>query len=129
MDHLRLRSPQRGVSRSTRHTAGCQSSARIFIEAIITFILVFVIVSVATDDRVPAAIAPVAVGFALAAAVFIGGPVTGGSVNPARALGPMLVSLDRLELSPIYIIAPIVGGVLAALLYDKFISDAEEPEE
>lgn len=100
-----------------------------FIEAIITFILVFVIVSVATDDRVPAAIAPVAVGFALAAAVFIGGPVTGGSVNPARALGPMLVSLDRLELSPIYIIAPIVGGVLAALLYDKFISDAEEPEE
>ncbi len=100
-----------------------------FIEAIITFILVFVIVSVATDDRVPAAIAPVAVGFALAAAVFIGGPVTGGSVNPARALGPMIVSLDRLALAPIYIIAPIVGGVLAALLYDKFISDAEEPEE
>src|SRR3712207_6301336 len=49
-----------------------------------TFILVFVVISVATDERAPAAIAPIAVGFALAVGVFIAGPVTGGAVNPAR---------------------------------------------
>lgn len=67
------------------------------VEALITFILVFVVISVATDERVPAPVAPVAVGFALAAGVFVGGPVTGGSVNPARALGPIIVAWERTE--------------------------------
>src|SRR5918997_1221972 len=48
-----------------------------FVEAAITFILVFVVISVATDDRVANTVAPVAVGFALAVAVFVGGPATG----------------------------------------------------
>src|SRR5829696_6793715 len=52
------------------------------VEILITFILVFVVMAVATDQRAPAAIAPIAVGFALAVGVFIAGPVTGGSVNP-----------------------------------------------
>ncbi|HSK83843.1 MAG TPA: aquaporin [Rubrobacter sp.] len=62
------------------------------VEIFITFILVFVVMAVATDERAPAAIAPIAVGFALAVGVFIAGPVTGGSVNPARSLGPMIVT-------------------------------------
>src|SRR5215218_1878243 len=49
------------------------------VEILITFILVFVVMAVATDQRAPAAIAPIAVGFALAVGVFIAGPVTGGS--------------------------------------------------
>src|SRR5215207_2204060 len=49
------------------------------IEILITFILMFVVISVATDERAPAAIAPLAVGFALAVGVFIAGPVTGGA--------------------------------------------------
>jgi hypothetical protein len=64
----------------------------LIVEILITFILVFVVMAVATDQRAPAAIAPIAVGFALAVGVFIAGPVTGGSVNPARSLGPMLVA-------------------------------------
>jgi len=98
------------------------------VEALITFILVFVVISVATDERVPGPVAPVAVGFALAAGVFIGGPVTGGSVNPARALGPIIVGWENWGTAPLYILAPIVGGVLAALLYDRFISEADAPE-
>jgi glycerol uptake facilitator-like aquaporin len=63
------------------------------VEALITFVLVFVVVLVASNPRVPSAqIAAIAVGFALAAAVFVGGPLTGGGVNPARALGPMIVA-------------------------------------
>jgi MIP family channel proteins len=88
------------------------------LEILITFILVFVVVSVATDGRAPAAIAPIAVGFALAVGVFIAGPVTGGAVNPVRALGPMLVAGDLTSVW-LYILGPIIGGVLAAFLYDR----------
>ena len=88
------------------------------LEILITFVLVFVVVSVASDERAPAAIAPIAVGFALAVGVFIAGPVTGGAVNPARALGPMLVTVDFTSVW-LYVLGPIIGGVLAALLYDR----------
>ncbi len=88
------------------------------LEILITFILVFVVVSVATDSRAPAAIAPIAVGLALAVGVFIAGPVTGGAVNPVRALGPMLVAGDLTSVW-LYILGPIIGGVLAALLYER----------
>jgi glycerol uptake facilitator-like aquaporin len=78
------------------------------VEILITFILVFVVMAVATDDRAPAAIAPIAVGFALAVGVFIAGPVTGGSVNPARSLGPMIVAGDLTSFW-LYILGPIIG--------------------
>lgn len=97
------------------------------VEILITFILVFVIISVATDERVPAAVAPFAVGFALAAGVFIAGPVTGGAVNPVRALGPMILAGDFTAVW-VYIVGPIVGGTLAAVLYDRFVSEADPPE-
>jgi len=96
------------------------------VEILITFILVFVVIAVATDDRAPAAIAPIAVGFALAVGVFIAGPVTGGAVNPVRALGPMLVAGD-LTSAWLYILGPIIGGVLAALLYQRFLAQTEAP--
>lgn len=96
------------------------------LEILITFVLVFVVISVATDDRAPAPIAPIAVGFALAVGVFIAGPVTGGAVNPVRALGPMLVAGD-LTSAWLYILGPIIGGVLAAFLYDRTMAQAEAP--
>ena len=96
------------------------------VEILITFILVFVVMAVATDQRAPAAIAPIAVGFALAIGVFIAGPVTGGSVNPARSLGPMIVAGD-LSSVWLYILGPIIGGVLGALLYDRTMAQTEGP--
>src|ERR687898_95969 len=96
------------------------------LEILITFILVFVVVSVATDGRAPAAIAPIAVGFALAVGVFIAGPVTGGAVNPARSVGPMLVAGDLTSVW-LYVLRPIVGGVLGALLYERTMAQTEGP--
>jgi MIP family channel proteins len=98
----------------------------LIVEILITFILVFVVMAVATDQRAPAAIAPIAVGFALAVGVFIAGPVTGGSVNPARSLGPMIVAGDLTSFW-LYILGPIIGGVLAALLYDRTLAQTEGP--
>ena len=97
------------------------------VEVLVTFILVFVVISVATDDRAPAGVAPLAVGFALACGVLIAGPVTGGSLNPARTLGPMIVAGQFTALW-VYIVGPIVGAVLAALLYDRFASQSDATE-
>lgn len=96
------------------------------IEMLITFLLVFVVVAVATDDRVPSPLAAPSIGFALIAAVLIGGGSTGGAVNPDRALGPALMSgtFDSLWL---YLSAPFLGGVLAALLYANVAARAEPP--
>src|SRR5688500_20067386 len=90
------------------------------VEILITFILVFVVMAVATDQRAPAAIAPIAVGFALAVGVFIAGPVTGGSVNPARSLGPMIVAGDATSVW-LHALGPVSGGALGALAYDRFM--------
>jgi glycerol uptake facilitator-like aquaporin len=73
------------LSEDIIRSAARRGTQAFLVEALITFILVFVVISVATDERAPAAIAPIAVGFALAVGVFIAGPVTGGVVNPARA--------------------------------------------
>ncbi len=96
-------------------------------ELLVTFVLVLVVVSVATDERAESTIAPVAVGAALAAAIFVAGPLTGGAVNPARALGPNLLAG---QLAPLwlYLVAPVLGGVLAALVYDRLLSRGAPPE-
>lgn len=102
------------------------SGQAFIVEILITFILVFIIIAVATDERAEGPAVPFAVGLALAAGVFIGGPISGGAVNPARALGPMLVAGD-LSSFWLYILGPLIGGVLAAVLYDRFLGHAEAP--
>lgn len=112
---------------ATAPAAGVSVGRAFACEAIVTFILVLVVVSVATDARSPAAAAAPAVGAALAAAVLVGGPLSGGAVNPARAFGPMLVAGRFPDGWWLYALAPVLGGVLAALLYDRFIKEAEKP--
>ena len=106
--------------------AGTGSGRALLVEAVITFLLVFVVCSVATDERVPKAAAPLAVGAALAAAVLVGIPVTGGAVNPARAFGPFLVT-GWFPMAWLYLVGPVVGGVLGAVVYDKVVRKADAP--
>lgn len=104
------------------------SNVRAFaVELLVTFVLVLVVIAVATDERAEGAVAPVAVGFALAAGVFVAGPLTGGAVNPARAFGPGLLAGQWAPLW-IYLLAPTIGGVLAAVLYDRVLAAGEPPE-
>jgi MIP family channel proteins len=109
---------------ATFPTEGVGDIRALLAEILVTFILVFVIISVATDERAPAGVAPLAVGFALACGVFIAGPITGGSLNPARTLGPMIVA-GQFTAVWVYIVGPIIGAVLAAVLYDRFVSQAD----
>jgi aquaporin NIP len=86
-------------------------------ELVLTFFLLFVIVAVATGERPePAVTAGLAVGGTIAMASLAGGPVSGASLNPARSLGPALVSGELGSLW-VYLTAPPVGGVLGAFAY------------
>jgi MIP family channel proteins len=89
-------------------------------EAVVTFVLVLVVVAAATDSRVPRGIAAIAIGAALAVAIVIAGPISGAGVNPARAIGPMILTGQFTDWWA-YLAAPLAGGAIAVALYDRFL--------
>jgi aquaporin NIP len=95
--------------------AGSQAQAFLW-EAVLTFFLMFVIMSVATDTRAVGEAAAIAVGGTVGLDAMFGGPVTGASMNPARSLGPALVSGD-LHALWVYLVAPLVGAAVGAFAY------------
>lgn len=88
----------------------------VIMEAVMTFFLVLVIFGTAVDPRGPKAIAPLAIGLTITMDILAGGRITGAAMNPARAFGPELVQQDFTNWW-IYWVGPIVGGLIAALLY------------
>ncbi len=95
-------------------------------EAIATFFLVFVVFGTAVDPAAPK-VGGFAIGLTVAADILAIGPLTGGSMNPARSFGPAAVS-GVLEGQSIYWLGPIIGGVAAALLYDGlFLRRGRDP--
>jgi MIP family channel proteins len=98
------------------------------LEAIATFLLVFVVFGTAVDPKAPR-VGGFAIGLTVTANILAIGPLTGASMNPARSFGPALVS-GIFEGQFIYWTAPIVGSIVAALLYDTlFIRREREPVE
>ena len=85
-------------------------------EAILTALLMFVIMAVATDTRAVGAAAAIAIGGTVGLDALFGGPVTGASMNPARSLGPALASGVWTDFW-VYIIGPVVGAALGAFAY------------
>jgi len=92
-------------------------------EAIATFLLVAVVVAVAADARMPPGAAAVAIGSALAAAIAISGPLTGAGINPARAIGPMIVA-GRFTGWWAYLAGPVLGGAAAVAVYEHLLRPA-----
>ena len=88
----------------------------IFCEAIATFFLVFVVFATAVDSAAPK-VGGFAIGLMMAGGMLAIGSRTGASMNPARSFGPAIAS-GVLEGQIVYWAGPIIGGVLAALLYD-----------
>jgi len=92
-------------------------------ELIGTGLLVFAILGI-VDRRSPGELAGVVIGSAVVAIIMVVGPVTGASLNPARAFGPELVTAIAggpthwVQYVPVYFLPGLVGGVLAALIYD-----------
>jgi aquaporin NIP len=86
-------------------------------ELVLTFILMFVIMAVATDDRAVGQAAAIAIGGTVLLDAMFGGPISGASMNPARSLGPAIASgtFDHLW---VYMAGPVAGAVLGALGYE-----------
>ena len=87
------------------------------VEWLLSFALMFVIMAVATDDRVADGFAPLAVGLTVGFCALMAGPLTGASMNPARSLGPALVA-GFWGAQWLYWLAPITGMLTAARVYD-----------
>ena len=75
-----------------------------------------VVMAVATDTRAVGEAAALAVGGTVGLCALVGGPISGASMNPARSLGPALVSGD-LDSLWIYLLAPLLGASLGALAH------------
>ena len=86
------------------------------LEVLLTAVLMFVIVSVATDTRAVGETAAIAIGATVGSDALWGGPISGASMNPARSIGPVLVAGIGTE-QWIYIFAPIVGAIIGGFLY------------
>jgi aquaporin NIP len=85
-------------------------------EAVLTAFLMFVIMAVATDTRAVGAGAAIAIGGTVGLDALFGGPITGASMNPARSIGPALVTGELQDIW-LYIAAPVLGAAAGALAY------------
>ncbi|MGX7264085.1 MIP family channel protein [Enterococcus crotali] len=95
------------------------------IEIILTFIFVLVIMTVTSAKKGNAKLAGVVIGLTLTMIHLVGIPLTGTSVNPARSLAPAIfVGGDALAQVWVFIVAPLIGGLLAALVA-KYLLDTE----
>lgn len=95
------------------------------IELILTFIFILVILTVTSRTKGNAKLAGVVIGLTLTLIHLVGIPLTGTSVNPARSLAPALFAGgESLAQLWVFIVAPIVGGLLAALV-SKALLDTE----
>jgi aquaporin Z len=93
-----------------------QLSQGILIEAVLTFFLVSAVFGTCVNSEAPK-VGGFAVGLVLLFDIIVGGPLTGAAMNPARAFGPALVSGTWVA-HAVYWVGPILGGVLAALLWE-----------
>jgi MIP family channel proteins len=112
---LALRASLGDVPLGMTRPAGSDAQAFVW-EAVLTFFLMLVIVAVATDTRAVGQAAAIAIGGTVALGALVGGPVSGASMNPARSIGPAVVSGDLTGLW-IYLLAPPLGAIVAAIVY------------
>ncbi|SEK58287.1 MIP/aquaporin family protein [Nonomuraea pusilla] len=92
-------------------------------EALGTFLLLLTIMALAVDRRAPTGWAGLMIGLAVAGEIFVLGPLTNGSVNPARTFGPYLANALFGGSTPwaqlgVYIAGPVIGAVVAVVVYD-----------
>jgi aquaporin NIP len=96
-------------------------------EFVLTALLMFVIMGVATDDRAEGTMAGIAIGATIALEALFGGPISGASMNPARSFAPALVS-GRLAQNWIYWAAPLLGSLAGGRRYGLIRGGSRPPE-
>lgn len=99
----------------------------IILEAILTFFLVFVFFATSVDAKgVLNKLAGLAIGLTVTIGILFAGPLTGPSLNPVRAFGPALAT-HHWQNDGVYWVGPLLGGVIAAVLYDWIFLRQQPP--
>lgn len=96
----------------------------IALEAILTFFLMSAVMATAVSKHAPK-IAGFGIGLTLIPAIIVAGPLTGGALNPARAFAPAIIA-GNMQAQAVWWIGPIVGAVVAALLWNYVLLGKEE---
>jgi MIP family channel proteins len=98
----------------------------LLLEALLTFFLVNAVLNAGISGKatIPGGLA---IGFTLTLAILMGGPLTGASLNPARSLGPAVATGDFSDLW-LYFVGPILGGIVAGILYKTVFEDRGVPD-
>lgn len=109
------------------HAITIDPAKAVGVEIALTFLLMFVIMAVATDKRAVGRAAGIAIGATVTFDILVGGPLTGGSMNPARTTGPAILAANWQDLW-VYWIGPPIGAAIAAFLY-TWLNDAKGGEE
>jgi MIP family channel proteins len=120
---LRVFFPDRLMEGAVPHVAhitqfSFDAGKGMLVEIVLTFFLVWAVFATAVDPRGAfKSIAGLAIGLTITMDVFMGGPLTGAAMNPARALGPQLIANSWSD-GWVYYVGPAIGGLIAALAYD-----------
>jgi len=103
---------------ATKPVDGTTTLQALGVEIVLTFLLMFVNMGVATDRRNYRIVCGLAIGFTVLVGGLVGNSLSGGSMNPARSLGPaFFAGPEALSQVWIYIVGPIIGAVIGALLF------------
>jgi glycerol uptake facilitator-like aquaporin len=98
------------------------------LEGVMTFFLVFVFFATNVDAKGAFnKVAGFAIGLAVTVDALCGLPFTGAAVNPARAFGPALVTRNHWTNHGVYWVGPLLGGVLAGVIYDRIFLPDQPP--
>lgn len=108
---------------------GVEAGSGVVLEGILTFLLVTVIFATAVDPKGAfKSIAALAIGLTITIDILFGGPFTGAAMNPSRAFGPQLVG-DHWANAWVWYVGPLVGGGIAAILYEWLYLPSRSKEE
>jgi glycerol uptake facilitator protein len=122
-----------GMGQTSFNESTTAWASAIFAEGIGTFILMFAILGI-VDSRSPGDFAGLVIGGVVVAIIMVMGPITGASLNPARAFGPELVSAfgggktHWNQLIPVFVLPGLLGAALAAFVYD-FLATPRQVEQ
>lgn len=122
---LALRAVLGMVSDLGTTTPSGSSAQSLVLEFVLTFFLMFVITAVATDSRAVGSAAGWAIGGTVALEAIFAGPISGASMNPARSLGPALIS-GQLQHLWLYLVGPFGGAITGAAVYRLVRCGGEE---
>ncbi|MEK6981467.1 MAG: aquaporin [Candidatus Micrarchaeota archaeon] len=97
----------------------------LLVEGVLTFFLALAVFG-STDKKAPAGFYGIAIGLVLTFDILVGGLISGAAMNPARWFGPAIATQTFLVNQLAYVVGPIVGALVAGLLYEYGLKEKEE---